>query len=93
MPQHAYPGAVFGIQARAWPVSRCRTRRRSNGLEYLRAIKAQQPNGPYYLCGYSFGGFVAFEIARRLRESGDEVGLVGLFDTMPTPWVGHYLIG
>jgi thioesterase domain-containing protein len=28
---------------------------------------------------------VAFEMARRLRESGDEVALVGLFDTMMSP--------
>src|SRR5262249_40275592 len=38
-----------------------------------------------------FGGLVAFEIARRLRGSGDEVGLVGLFDTMMSPlrWPLH----
>jgi len=53
--------------------------------EYLQAIKAKQPNGPYYLCGYSSGGLAAFEIARRLSESGDEVGLVGLFDTTMSP--------
>ena len=53
--------------------------------EYLRAVKARQADGPYYLCGYSFGGLVAFEMARRLRESGDEVALVGLFDTMMSP--------
>jgi thioesterase domain-containing protein len=53
--------------------------------DYLREIKERQPNGPYYLCGYSFGGLAAFEIARRLSESGDEVGLVGLFDTTMSP--------
>ena len=53
--------------------------------DYLKEIKARQPNGPYYLCGYSFGGLVAFEIARRLSESGDEVGFVGLFDTLMSP--------
>jgi thioesterase domain-containing protein len=53
--------------------------------DYLREIKQRQPNGPYYLCGYSSGGLVAFEIARRLSESGDEVGLVGLFDTTMSP--------
>src|SRR5437762_11102840 len=47
--------------------------------------KARQTDHPYYLCGYSFGGLVAFEMARRLWESGNEVGLVGLFDTMMTP--------
>ena len=40
--------------------------------EYLREVKTRQPDGPYYLCGYSFGGLVAFEMARRLWESGDE---------------------
>ena len=53
--------------------------------DYLKEIKARQPNGPYYLCGYSSGGLVAFEIARRLSESGDEVGFVGLFDTSMSP--------
>jgi thioesterase domain-containing protein len=53
--------------------------------DYLREIKKRQPNGPYYLCGYSSGGTVAFEIARRLSGSGDEVGLVGLFDTTMSP--------
>src|SRR5712691_11672737 len=53
--------------------------------DYLREIKKRQPNGPYYLCGYSSGGLVAFEIARRLSESGDEIGLVGLFDTTMSP--------
>jgi len=53
--------------------------------DYLKEIKARQPNGPYYLCGYSSGGLAAFEIARRLSESGDDVGFVGLFDTAMSP--------
>jgi alpha-beta hydrolase superfamily lysophospholipase len=55
------------------------------GADYLNQIKAHQPNGPYCLCGYSFGGLVAFEIARRLAESGDEVAFVGLFDALMSP--------
>ena len=79
-----YPGAVFGIQARGLArEERPHTTVEAMAAEYLPAIKARQPNGPYYLCGYSFGGLVAFEMARRLRESEDEVGLLGLFDTMP----------
>jgi acyl-coenzyme A synthetase/AMP-(fatty) acid ligase/thioesterase domain-containing protein/acyl carrier protein len=80
-----YPGAVFGIQARG-----LRARETPHltveamAVEYLRAIKACQPQGPYCLCGYSFGGLVAFEMARRLKQSGDSVSFVGLFDTMPT---------
>jgi non-ribosomal peptide synthetase component F/thioesterase domain-containing protein/acyl carrier protein len=81
-----YPGAVFGIQARGLARQELpHTTVEAMAIEYLREIKARQPDGPYYLFGYSFGGLVAFEMARRLRESGSEVGLVGLFDTMPSP--------
>jgi non-ribosomal peptide synthetase component F/acyl carrier protein len=78
-----YPGAVIGIQARGLagedtPHATVETM----AAEYLREVKARQPDGPYNLCGYSFGGLVAFEMARRLRDSGDEVALVGLLDTM-----------
>jgi thioesterase domain-containing protein len=90
-----YPGAVFGIQARGLARQELpHTTVEAMAIEYLREIKARQPDGPYYLCGYSFGGLVAFEMARRLWESGDEVGLVGLFDTMPSPlaWPLHVWI-
>ena len=87
-----YSGAVIGIQARGLtgkepPHARVETM----AVEYLIEVKARQPHGPYYLCGYSFGGLVAFEMARRLRELGDEVGMVGLFDTMMSPlrWPLH----
>jgi thioesterase domain-containing protein len=54
--------------------------------EYLAEIRSLQPDGPYYLGGHSAGGLVAFEMARRLREAGQPVALVALFDT----WVpGH----
>ena len=81
-----YPGAVIGIRARGLARGEMpHTSVEAMAADYLREIKARQPNGPYYLCGYSFGGLVAFEIARRLSESGDEVGFVGLFDTMMSP--------
>jgi amino acid adenylation domain-containing protein len=81
-----YPGAVIGIQARGLDGQEPpHATVEAMAAEYLRAVKARQANGPYYLCGYSFGGLVAFEMARRLRESGDEVALVGLFDTMMSP--------
>jgi aspartate racemase len=48
---------------------------------YLAEIRAFQPEGPYYLAGSSFGGLVAFEIARQLECTGQVVGLLALFDT------------
>ena len=81
-----YPGAVIGIRARGVVRGEVpHTSIEAMAADYLREIKERQPNGPYYLCGYSSGGLVAFEIARRLSESGDEVGLVGLFDTTMSP--------
>jgi thioesterase domain-containing protein/acyl carrier protein len=78
----SYPGAVVGIRARGVVRGEApHTSIEAMAADYLSEIKKRQPNGPYYVCGYSFGGLVAFEIARRLSESGDEVGLVGLFDT------------
>jgi thioesterase domain-containing protein len=46
-------------------------------------VKTRQPEGPYFLCGYSFGGLVAFEMARRLSHRGDDVAFVGLIATLP----------
>jgi thioesterase domain-containing protein len=46
------------------------------------AIRTRQPRGPYHIAGYSFGGLVAIEVARLLRESGEEIALLGLIDTL-----------
>jgi thioesterase domain-containing protein len=81
-----YGGAMIGIRARG--LVRGETPHSSvhaMAAEYLKEIKHRQPVGPYHLCGYSFGGLVAFEIARQLSESGNEVAFVGLFDTLMSP--------
>lgn len=48
---------------------------------YIAAMRTVQPHGPYAIAGWSFGGFVAFEIARRLRASGEDVARLVLLDT------------
>jgi thioesterase domain-containing protein len=48
---------------------------------YLEEIRKVQPEGPYFLCGASMGGMLAFEVARQVREAGQEVGLLALIDT------------
>lgn len=52
---------------------------------YVREIREFQPSGPYYLGGYSFGGKVAFEMARRLHADGQRVALLAFFDTSNFP--------
>ena len=41
-----------------------------------KAIRASQPEGPYFIVGYSFGAAVAHEIGRRLKAEGETVGVV-----------------
>jgi thioesterase domain-containing protein len=48
---------------------------------FLGKMRRIQPAGPYRLCGHSFGGLVAFEIALRLRAVGEAVSFLGLLDT------------
>jgi thioesterase domain-containing protein/acyl carrier protein len=50
---------------------------------YIREIRQVQPEGPYRIGGYSFGGLVAYEMAQQLRAQDQEVSLLALFDTYP----------
>jgi thioesterase domain-containing protein/acyl carrier protein len=49
---------------------------------YIAQIKKIQPLGPYCLAGYSFGGYVVFEMAQQLHAAGESVALVGFLDTI-----------
>jgi acyl-CoA synthetase (AMP-forming)/AMP-acid ligase II/thioesterase domain-containing protein len=54
--------------------------------DYVEEIRRVDPRGPYYLGGFSLGGFVAYEMARQLRARGAEVALLALIDcTGPRP--------
>jgi amino acid adenylation domain-containing protein len=57
---------------------------------YLDEVRAVQPRGPYHLVGLSFGGAIAFEMARRLRAAGEEVALLGLLDTWAPAFSDYY---
>jgi acetoacetyl-CoA synthetase len=52
---------------------------------YLAAIREIQPEGPYLLSGYSFGGLVAVEMARRLKQQQQDIGLLLLIDAYAHP--------
>ena len=49
---------------------------------YLREIRKVQARGPYCMAGYSFGGYIAFEIAQQLHGAGETVALLGFLDTI-----------
>jgi len=50
---------------------------------HLGAIRRMQPHGPYLLIGYSLGGLISLEIARRLSKAGERIGLLALLDSYP----------
>jgi thioesterase domain-containing protein len=50
------------------------------GSAWSAAVARAVPDGPVHLLGWSWGGLAAFEVARRLRESGREVGALFLID-------------
>lgn len=52
---------------------------------YLESIRQLRPHGPYLWIGYSFGGLVALEMAQRLSQAGEKIGLLVLVDAYPHP--------
>ncbi|MFG2375673.1 thioesterase domain-containing protein [Streptomyces sp. NPDC048504] len=50
---------------------------------YLREIRTVQPEGPYLFVGPCAGGRIAYEIARQLRDQGQEVAVLAVVNTMP----------
>ena len=74
----------YGLQARGLDGTHpCLTRIEDMAVQYLQDIRSVQPEGPYFLGGYSFGGLVAYEMARRLTQRGERVAFLALFDTSP----------
>jgi amino acid adenylation domain-containing protein len=49
--------------------------------EYIRAMRAIQPEGPYYIGGTCEGARIAFEMARILESQGQAVDLLAVIDT------------
>lgn len=73
----------YGLQARgvADKSETAHDRIEDMAADYLKEIRSLQPEGPYHLCGASFGGLVAFEAARQLVAVGETVSTLALFDT------------
>ena len=52
---------------------------------YALEIRSLQPQGPYYLGGYSAGGWIAYATAQELRRQGQQVNMLAMIDTLTIP--------
>jgi acyl carrier protein len=84
---------MYGLQAIGLDGRKPRqTRIEEMAADYVKELRDFQPNGPYYLGGYSLGGWVAYEMAQQLTAQGQEVATIILLDTValgPLPWPIH----
>ncbi|HEU4454724.1 MAG TPA: amino acid adenylation domain-containing protein [Longimicrobium sp.] len=78
---------VYGLQARGIDDGRPPLGSvEEMAAHYLEGIRAFRPRGPYHLAGWSYGGMLAWEMARQLRAAGEEVALLALLDAgSPVP--------
>ena len=79
---HLHRGhAVYGLQpysAEGLPM--VHTRIPEMAAYHIAKIRSVQPRGPYLLGGMCAGGVIAFEVAKQLREQGEQVALVAILD-------------
>ncbi len=73
---------IYGFQAPGFegecePLSRVE----DMAAHYIQAMRQVQAEGPYLLGGASFGGLVAFEMARQLFAANQAVGLLFMLDS------------
>jgi len=75
------PRPLYGLQARGLDGEQPTHQRVEDmAATYIEQMRTVQPDGPYALAGYSFGGLVAFEIAQQLRCAGEHIEYLFLLD-------------
>ncbi|GGH23137.1 Acyl transferase domain-containing protein [Cribrihabitans marinus] len=77
--------SVYGLQARGL-IGQDDPHRtiEAAAADYIAELRQVQPQGPYLLGGFSGGGITAYEMARQLEASGEQVSLLAMLDT-PLP--------
>jgi thioesterase domain-containing protein len=85
---HITDRPVYGLLTKELEPTTFEDRVEEMAVDHIHDIQTVQPSGPYYLGGFCFGGLVAYEMARRLKEQNQEVAFLGLFDTRaPDEWI------
>lgn len=74
---------VWGIQAEPLDPETLEVSLESLASDYIRKMRAVQPDGPWFIGGWSFGAIAAYEMSRQLLASGQEVSLLTAIDAEP----------
>jgi thioesterase domain-containing protein len=75
--QPVYGIQALGLDGTAAPLDRME----DIAKFYVDEMIRHNSDGPYAITGYSFGGFIAFEMAAQLLKMGKQVAMLGMFDT------------
>ncbi len=81
--QPVYALQAKGLNGESEPLDRME----DIAAHYVSEIVKHNPHGPYAVAGYSFGGLIAFEMAKQLKAQGKEIALLGMFDTIVQPYI------
>ncbi len=75
---------VYGMQAKGYEGAEEPLDRIEDMAEYfIKALREVQPEGPYFLAGFSLGGLITLEMAQRLSAGGAKIALLALLDAYP----------
>lgn len=75
---------VYALRARGFEAGETPPSSMQEMVEiYADAIMKNNPTGPYYLAGYSFGAGIAFEIGKLLEKRGKVVPWLGVLNLPP----------
>ncbi|MDB6015656.1 MAG: non-ribosomal peptide synthase [Pedosphaera sp.] len=76
----------YGFQSRGLQgKEHCHTSLEQMAAYYVTLLRHFQPEGPYHLLGWCFGGNVAWEMAHQLKAQGQQVALLALLETSALP--------
>lgn len=79
------PCEIVGLQAQGLTPGSCITPSMDvMAEEYANRIRTHQPEGPYWLIGWSVGGMIAHSVAARLERQGLKVELLAMMDAYPS---------
>ena len=72
---------VFGVQSRLMTGSQKEHSTLAKmASEYVGAVRERWSEGPYYLCGFSLGGYLSLRMAKILEDLNQQVAFVGVIE-------------